>query len=647
MAENIMTANVEVIAEPLVLDKTYKEGNEKLTTILENITQAKESATSAKESATSAKEVLRNTTLINNTGNADELSTTNAVDIMELKENLHYISAPDIVGSIYTDNTYTFTMLDSSRYARTAIRLKANRKYRINCSLVSSTAFNIFLGLISVTSNVWYNTSLILFSYLNDSIIDFSPTEDCYIAFRTTQTITATFKLYVYDITDFTTEQLLYLNTSTFDVNKLASSFIKYADNAQVARYADYASLKLSGYKVVEENVISFLSSIDSIVNNTITVTSQNGGAVGIKVKKSQQYLMIWKNVKSVSIAQIENSSFKYGSTTKSITVNNVEYYYATITVQPNIPYIYLVIFSGAGQYAFDIVELRAVECASDVDDAYVETLIKGTDYPIAKTFNLLNNKISSSHSVWENKNVLVIGDSLTAARKWQNQLNVMLGMNVTTHAKGGMGLIQCVDGENGAPPYDPDTFNSSTLYPLRASDVVDKDLIIFYAGYNNRGISDGVIGDLYKKDGTGQGTIAGMMQYCINRIYEELRNADNLSCKILIVTVDCAGKYPYIDADGYTEYPKGTGQTMETFANIQKAVAEHNALACVDLWHNSGINKETWKVFGAEPNAYYEDITNRTGTYPHNGDQLHKSPQGYKRIGECIVGGIIKAYGM
>ena len=47
------------------------------------------------------------------------------------------------------------------------------------------------------------------------------------------------------------------------------------------------------------------------------------------------------------------------------------------------------------------------------------------------------------------------------------------------------------------------------------------------------------------------------------NRIYEELEDAGNLLCHVLVATPHCAGKYPYVDADGYEEYPTGTGQTM------------------------------------------------------------------------------------
>lgn len=259
-----------------------------------------------------------------------------------------------------------------------------------------------------------------------------------------------------------------------------------------------------------------------------------------------------------------------------------------------------------------------------------------------------------------------------------------MLEMNVYTHAKGGVGTVAMVDGDKGlGGDYDNETSASGTLKPLSVDDVKDKDLIVVLPAYNDRGKADGTVGDCYNPSGSGQNTIAGVVQYTINRIYEELTNAGNLKCKILYATPHCAGRYPYIDADGYDEYPSGTGRTMETLANTIVAVCNHNNIPVCDLWHNSGINKNTWNVFGSNSNpvnsqyspyklkltgepestqrirytkgtSYYQVrngeviLEEYTGTspYPYNADQLHCSAEGYARLGECIVGAIIAHYG-
>ena len=323
-----------------------------------------------------------------------------------------------------------------------------------------------------------------------------------------------------------------------------------------------------------------------------------------------------------------------------------------------------------------------------EVTKENVEEIIKG-GIRIHETLQNHEERIcdlekSSTQGSWKGKNALVIGDSVTAARKWQKKLNEMLGMNVTTHAKGGVGTISMVDGDKGlGGDYDNETSASGVLKPLSVDDVKDKALIVVLPAYNDRGKENGIVGDCYKTDRSGQSTIAGIIQYTINRIYEILTQANNLTCKVLYATPHCPGRYPYIDADGYEEYPAGSGRTMETLANTIVAVGNHNNIPVCDLWHNSGSNRYTWNVFGASANpvnekyspykldstgnpvnttrikytqgqSYYQIrdgkvvLEEYTGSapFPYNGDQLHCSDEGYARIGECIVGTIISHYG-
>lgn len=291
---------------------------------------------------------------------------------------------------------------------------------------------------------------------------------------------------------------------------------------------------------------------------------------------------------------------------------------------------------------------------------------------------------MDKKYGTWQGRKALFIGDSLTAGRVYPEVVKEILGIETFYHCKGGASLKHIVDGDMGlGGEYDNETDASGILRPLTPEDVALMDLIVVYAGYNSRSLEIGAVGDLYKTDGTGQNTVAGNMQYVINRIYENLCAANNMTCRLLIVTVDCSGKYPWVDADGYTEITPGSGKSLEAMANMQKQVSAHNAIPCCDLFHTSGINPRTWALFSANPNPVnpdyspyrldetgnpvsYERIRYEMGEsyyqirdgkvvlekyeasapYPYIGDQLHKSVAGYRRIGEVIAGAIIAAYG-
>lgn len=238
--------------------------------------------------------------------------------------------------------------------------------------------------------------------------------------------------------------------------------------------------------------------------------------------------------------------------------------------------------------------------------------------------YSLVAQTSLDSAGIWKGKNVLVIGDSLTAALKWQAKVGEIHKCNITTHAKGGIGIVAMVDGHTSTEPQLP---------ALDVNKVADKDLIIFFGGMNERSTPYGVQGDLHPT----QSTLIGRFQYAMNKIFDLLTTANNLDCQVLVVTPHCAGKYPYVDADGYQEYPAGTGQTLEKLSNTLKTTAQYNNLPVVDLWHDSGIGKRTWSIYTASPVATAS--TPATGTpYPNNADQLHLSTAGYNRIGELIA---------
>lgn len=264
---------------------------------------------------------------------------------------------------------------------------------------------------------------------------------------------------------------------------------------------------------------------------------------------------------------------------------------------------------------------------------SYKEVMVTDvTGYTTAQINELINygyfsSSVSKTKTVtkWTNKNVLAIGDSLTAALKWQNAVVSTHGCSITTHAKGGIGLIPMVDG---------DGVGTDPILPLTVSDVTGKDLIILFGGMNERSTTFGVLGDLYPTNNT----LYGRLKYVINKLYNLLQTANNLTCKIMLVTPHCAGKYGYIDVDGYGEYPAASGQTLEKLANNIVTCGNYNNLRVVDLWHKSGVGKNTWSAYMASSTATLATPDNSL-PYPNNADQLHFNDTGYALIGGVIAG--------
>lgn len=243
--------------------------------------------------------------------------------------------------------------------------------------------------------------------------------------------------------------------------------------------------------------------------------------------------------------------------------------------------------------------------------------------------------------SRWNGKNVLCIGDSLTSDGRWQARFAEITGAEVETHAYGGLGIVEIIDGKTAmddkAVCYDPVTGTGFEFGPLTAEEVGRADLIICLMAYNERHIEYGSRGDMYPE----RSTLHGKYAYALERIYSLIDESGNYGCRIMLVCPHCVGKYDWIDVDGYGEFPRGSGRSLETMAEAIKDIAAYFNLPCYDAWHNSGINRYTWKYFAASPVAIRPDYDPNEETiapYPQYADQAHLNAIGYQRIGECIA---------
>ncbi len=236
--------------------------------------------------------------------------------------------------------------------------------------------------------------------------------------------------------------------------------------------------------------------------------------------------------------------------------------------------------------------------------------------------------------SKWEGKNILFIGDQLVADKIYPEYVGAMLGANVQYHCLSSANIITLIKGTGKSKTKYT---GKNELAPLSVFDVKHMDLVIIHCGYNNRKTSLGKLGEQYdekKKAQRSQNSIAGSMQYAISRTKQLLKLVLNADCPIMVVTVDCVGKSKSIDATGYDEYPAGSGHTLEDLVKMQIAVATHNNAKCCDLYHESGINRDTWSIYSKSND-------------PKSIDQVKKNKAGYMNIAETVIKSIRQNYGI
>lgn len=385
------------------------------------------------------------------------------------------------------------------------------------------------------------------------------------------------------------------------------------------------------------ENSYQTCSLITRIGTNPITRTTLGEYPVQLfEYENYSEYTTFCALFSHNSDADVDFSiSFDLTKTSKKVAISAKDFIITDVTGLSDIQIIEIVqtgmqdgVYYNPGRNVADALSNQAKE------DITVETIKRM--YP-------------NPNGYWYGKKCLVIGDSTSATEQWQKKLSENLGMSVATHAKGGIQFLQMVVGSLGYEGnYDNETGNTGVLQPLKISDVYDKNLIIIFGGFNNRGMKLGEITDLYKTDGTGQNTVSGQLQFVLNWIYDLLKGNDvyaqNLKCKIVIVTPYCCGKYNYANYDGYSG-DNWAGYTLREMCDRMIEIASLNNCSSYNAWENSGIGRHTWTIYSASPTATKEAGID-AAPYPTNADQLHLNDSvGYPHLGDCIsafVNGIV-----
>ena len=127
-----------------------------------------------------------------------------------------------------------------------------------------------------------------------------------------------------------------------------------------------------------------------------------------------------------------------------------------------------------------------------------------------------------------------------------------------------------------------------------------------------------------------------------MTRIFDLLRSAKNESCRVIIVSPHCVGKYDWVNADGTEEFPAGSGRTLGTMSKVVTKVAEKYGILFYDAYRLSGIGPENWCKYANSPIAIrpdYDETKTYEAPYPMFADQAHLNGEGYALLGRGIAG--------
>lgn len=240
-----------------------------------------------------------------------------------------------------------------------------------------------------------------------------------------------------------------------------------------------------------------------------------------------------------------------------------------------------------------------------------------------AKIHLMLNNKKaydnfdyssnSSFTSLW-GKKLLVIGDSTSVTGSWQSKVGAAFNMTVTTHALGGLGILNVIDG-------------GGSLSALTPAQLTGIDYVAVFLGLNDRGSLVGDITDAYPA----KSTICAMYNYALDQIISRAETAGNTTLKIIPILPHNVGKYSFIDATGTDVYPAGSGQTLETVVNKLEQLSISRALKSINLFKLAGFNSNNWSFLTTcTPPA--------EGSTYQNNDNVHPSEIGYRVFSEEII---------
>ncbi len=249
----------------------------------------------------------------------------------------------------------------------------------------------------------------------------------------------------------------------------------------------------------------------------------------------------------------------------------------------------------------------------------------------------------------------VAIGDSITYLNEHQDET----GNRVTK------GYLTLVSEQLPRINYNNKGYNGWTAVRIAEEiellDLTRADVYTVFLGTNDwwHGKPLGTLDDY--KNSTGNNTFFGAYRTILNK----LKSLNN-EAHIILITPMQRGDFVYINGmtnNAYGSYREKAGQRLDQFADAVVAIAEHEMLQAIDLFHHSGMTMENLvkykRLRDPQTGEYknftypeYVDIPFNPGTdeYPYPPDAigmtydgLHPSDKGYEVIARMLVSALNK----
>ena len=274
------------------------------------------------------------------------------------------------------------------------------------------------------------------FSFKKYSVIDITGWSDDKISL---------FKLFIEDkLDDYGYFDYIYFPHAIYSTDATHSNSSDTSELSTYSKYSYFSSFNSFKFNnITNDDIYAFAASINNFEDNIITASSDvNYGEIAIKYNFNvdASYIVIWTGYKfnRVDFINKNNNGWISFSNIKSYTINDITYHSCIITPNSNCK-LHAVYFGLINNRTVSFTPISITQVYTnnfELSEDLVSAIISDKEYYIPlelfKISSLSDDtNIKEYSNNWKNKNVLFIGDSLTAANKYQGTIKDILDINI------------------------------------------------------------------------------------------------------------------------------------------------------------------------------------------------------------------------